>query len=111
MSRWWRMGRSWRRILLRDGCRFDCRSRWGIVRLMRLGLRGVRGRGAATGELLVFALGVMILPRVADTCGPFLTDFRFTSYHGALPGEFESARLGVVRPHYYRADLLMAYRE
>ena len=59
---------------------------------------------------MVVVLAGLLGPHAADSCGPFFTTMLFTTYHGALPGEFESGRVGVLRPHYYRADLLMAYR-
>jgi hypothetical protein len=60
---------------------------------------------------LAIALAALwMVPHVADSCGPFLPDFWFTSYHGPLDSEFDNGRFGVVRPHYYRRDLLRIYR-
>ena len=60
---------------------------------------------AATAVVLAALMG----PRV-ESCEQMFADMWFTTYHGALPGEFENGRVGVLRPHYYRPDLLMAYR-
>jgi hypothetical protein len=46
----------------------------------------------------------------AESCGPFLESMLFATYHGVPAGTFESGKAGVVRPHFYRADLLLAYR-
>jgi hypothetical protein len=60
---------------------------------------------AALGIVLAGLLG----PR-AESCGPFFETMLFTTYHGTPKGDFEGGRVGVLRPHFYRADLLMAYR-
>jgi hypothetical protein len=64
-------------------------------------------------NLLVIAsvAALLIGPRLADSCGVVpMPDLWFTTYHGALAGEFESGHLGVLRPHYWRRDLLLSYR-
>lgn len=58
--------------------------------------------------VLVVVAG-LVGPR-AESCGPFLQSMLFTTYHGAPAGAFEKGHVGVLRPHFYRADLLMAYR-
>jgi tetratricopeptide (TPR) repeat protein len=63
----------------------------------------------AWGLAMAVVLAALVGPRAADSCASF-EEVKFTSYHHALPGEFESGRLGVLRPHYYRRDLLLAYR-
>jgi hypothetical protein len=60
---------------------------------------------AAIAVVLVGFLGYR-----AESCGPFLESMLFTTYHGAPAGSFDKGRVGVLRPHFYRADLLMAYR-
>jgi hypothetical protein len=59
---------------------------------------------------MAVVLACLAGPRAAEGCGPFLTSMLFTTYHGALPGEFESGHVPVLRPHFYRRDLLLAYR-
>lgn len=55
-------------------------------------------------------LALLAAARFAETCGPWLPEIRFTTHNGALPGEFASGHPGVFRPHYFRRDLLLAYR-
>jgi hypothetical protein len=46
-------------------------------------------------------------------CGPFLPELEFTPVHGPVPGgeqAFARGQLGVLRPHFYREPLLLAYR-
>jgi hypothetical protein len=59
---------------------------------------------------MAVVVACLMMPHAAESCGPFLTTMLFTTYHGAFPGEFESGRIGAIRPHYYRRDLLLAYR-
>jgi hypothetical protein len=59
--------------------------------------------GAAMAALL-------LLPQSGDSCGPFIESMEFTTYHGLVPGDLASGHLGVVRPHFYRRELLLAYR-
>ena len=59
---------------------------------------------------VVVSLALLTTARFAETCGPFLTEIRFTTHNGVLPGEFASGHPGVFRPHYVRRDLLLAYR-
>ena len=53
---------------------------------------------------------ILFVPRVVESCGPFIYFAKFTTYHHAFPSEFTSGNLGVLRPEYARADLLVAYR-
>ena len=63
----------------------------------------------AWGLAMAVVAACLVGPRL-ESCGPFLSSMLFTTYHGALPGEFEKGRVGVLRPHFYRRDLLLAYR-
>jgi hypothetical protein len=59
------------------------------------------------------AFGIVVMGLVgprAESCGPFFESLLFTTYHGAPKGDLEAGRVGVLRPHFYRADLMMAYR-
>jgi hypothetical protein len=58
---------------------------------------------------LAIVIAGLMGPR-AESCGPFFETMLFTTYHGSPKGDFEGGRVGVLRPHFYRADLLMAYR-
>jgi hypothetical protein len=58
---------------------------------------------------VVIVLAGLFGPRL-ESCGPFLSTILFTTYHGAPKGDFESGKTGVLRPHFYRADLMLAYR-
>jgi hypothetical protein len=58
--------------------------------------------------LLIVAAGLMG-PRL-ESCGPFFADMLFTTYHHAPASTFEAGSVGVLRPRFYRADLMMAYR-
>jgi len=55
-------------------------------------------------------LAVALGPRDGNGCGPFLTDLEFTTYHGPTPAELAAGQIGVLRPHFYREPLLLAYR-
>jgi hypothetical protein len=55
-------------------------------------------------------VALLFVPGVVESCGPFLEFAQFTTYHTTFPDEFASGRFGVLRPHYWRADLLVAYR-
>jgi hypothetical protein len=63
--------------------------------------------GWILGAMLV--AGLVVVPRWLESCGPFPMELRFTAYHG-LPEESDGGKLGVLRPHFYRRDLLLAYR-
>jgi hypothetical protein len=65
--------------------------------------------GRALGLALVCLL--VLLPHYVDSCSFAPPELRFTTYHNPLPGEFSSGRVGVLRPHYRRRYLLLAYRE
>ena len=56
--------------------------------------------------VLAAALGT----REGAGCGPFLMDLEFTTYHGPTPAERAAGQIGVLRPHYYREPLVLAYR-
>ncbi len=58
-------------------------------------------------SLLLVAL---IAPRDGDSCGPFLFEAQFTTYHGPVEAEFSSGQMGVLRPHFYREPLVAAWR-
>jgi hypothetical protein len=63
--------------------------------------------------LLLFTAAVAALwigPRIAESCGPWLIYWRFNTYNGTAAGELQSGTVGVLRPHYYRSDLLFSYR-
>lgn len=60
--------------------------------------------------LLVVLVALVVFSWPAISCGPFISEMRFTTYRHPLPGELASGRLGVLRPHYWRWDLLLAYR-
>jgi hypothetical protein len=59
--------------------------------------------------LLIVAGALLVISRPADSHMP-TPEMQFTTYGSALPGEFISGRLGVLRPSYNRGDLLLAYR-
>jgi hypothetical protein len=65
--------------------------------------------GWVLGLVLVSLL--VFLPHYLDSCAYAPPELRFTTYHNPLPGEFSSGRVGVLRPHYRRRYLLLAYRE
>ena len=54
--------------------------------------------------------GLIVLPRYVDSCSPAPAELRFTTYHNMLPAELAGGRLGVLRPHFRRRSLLLAYR-
>ena len=59
--------------------------------------------------LLLLLSAVFIYP-----CGPFLPDLEYAPTHGPVPGAeqpFARGQLGVLRPHFYREPLLLAYRQ
>ena len=58
---------------------------------------------------MAVVMACLVGPRL-ESCGPFPIDMLFTTYHGVLPAELESGQVGVLRPHFYRRDLLLAYR-
>jgi hypothetical protein len=58
----------------------------------------------------VALVAFLTIPQNGDSCGPFIPTMEFTSYHGLLPGDLASGRYGVVRPHFWRHDLLLSYR-
>jgi len=54
---------------------------------------------------------VLFSPRDAVTCGPFFPEYEFAPLHGPIDvGAYVGGRLGVIRPHFYRGPLLIAYR-
>ncbi len=55
--------------------------------------------------------GLIVLPRYLDSCSPAPAELRFTTYHNMLPAELSAGRLGVLRPHFRRWSLLVAYRD
>jgi hypothetical protein len=58
--------------------------------------------------------GLLIGAVLIYPCGPFLPEFEFTPLHGAAAGRVQSfarGELGVLRPHFYREPLLLAYRQ
>lgn len=63
------------------------------------------GLGAAA-----LALAALLAPEAGDSCGPFFPEMRFTTYHGLAADELAKGQYGVVRPHFWRADLIVAYR-
>lgn len=58
----------------------------------------------------VLAAG-LLAPLYVETCSPPPKELRFTPYHNMLPSEVADGRLGVLRPHFRRRYLLLAYRE
>jgi hypothetical protein len=54
--------------------------------------------------------GLIVLPRYVDSCSPAPPELRFTTYHNTLPQDLAGGRLGVLRPHFRRRSLLLAYR-
>ncbi|MDR3700704.1 MAG: hypothetical protein P4L56_13755 [Candidatus Sulfopaludibacter sp.] len=54
--------------------------------------------------------GLIVLPRYVDSCSPAPPELRFTTYHNMLPAELAGGRIGVLRPHFRRRSLLLAYR-
>ncbi len=54
--------------------------------------------------------GLIVLPRYVDSCSPAPAELRFTTYHNMLPAELAGGRIGVLRPHFRRRSLLLAYR-
>ena len=65
------------------------------------------GWGMAAAGILLMAL---VTPEAGDSCGPFFPEMRFTTYHGLPAQELAKSQYGVVRPHFRRADLVVAYR-
>jgi hypothetical protein len=66
-----------------------------------------------TIRLAVLALlaAALFSPQDAVTCGPFFPEYEFAPLHGPIDlGEYVGGHLGVVRPHFYREPLLIAYR-
>lgn len=61
-------------------------------------------------RVLILVFAALFVPGAVDSCGPFYEMALFTTYHGTFPGEFAAGNFGVLRPHFNRADLLMAYR-
>jgi len=64
-------------------------------------------------RLAVLALLAVALfsPQDAVTCGPFFPEYEFAPLHGPVDrAEYVSGHLGVLRPHFYREPLLIAYR-
>jgi len=60
---------------------------------------------------LVLLSLLVFLPHYLDSCSFAPPELRFTTYHNPLPGELSSGRVGVLRPHFRRRYLLLAYRE
>lgn len=60
---------------------------------------------------VALAAALLVMPRYVESCGPFPVTLLFTTYHNTLPGAFASGHPGVIRPHFERRDLLLAYRE
>ena len=60
----------------------------------------------AAGGLLLLVL----LPQAGDGCGPFIETMKFTAYHGLLQSDLDAGQYGVIRPHFVRRELLLAYR-
>ena len=54
--------------------------------------------------------GLIVLPRYLDSCSPAPAELRFTTYHNMLPAELARGQVGVLRPHFRRRSLLLAYR-
>jgi len=57
-----------------------------------------------------FLFAILFVPGLVESCGPFIYLAKFTTYHHAFPTEFTSGNLGVLRPEFDKADLLVAYR-
>jgi hypothetical protein len=61
--------------------------------------------------MLALLAAVLLSPQDAVTCGPFFPEYEFAPLHGPIDrAEYVSGHLGVLRPHFYREPLLIAYR-
>jgi tetratricopeptide (TPR) repeat protein len=56
-------------------------------------------------------MALVILPHYLDSCAYAPPELRFATYHNPLPDDIAAGRTGVVRPHFRRRYLLLAYRE
>jgi hypothetical protein len=63
--------------------------------------------------LLVFVGALVLDPPDLDSCGPFIPQAQFEWLHGPVGDEkaFARGELGVLRPHFYRRNLVVAYRQ
>jgi hypothetical protein len=60
--------------------------------------------------MLVLLAAVLAGPREAESCGPFLSEAQFSYVSTPPPGVFARGQLGILRPHYYRRYLVVAFR-
>jgi hypothetical protein len=61
---------------------------------------------------VLIAGAALFSPKDANSCGPWFPEYEFTPLHGPIDRPaFASGQLGVVRPHFYRESLLIAYRQ
>lgn len=60
---------------------------------------------------VVLLASLVFLPRYLDSCASPPDELRFTTYHNIFPADLAAGRLGVIRPHFRRRYLLLAYRE
>src|SRR5260370_8949705 len=63
--------------------------------------------------LLVFVGALVLDPPDLDSCGPFIPQAQFAWIHGPVGDgkAFARGELGVLRPHFYRRSLILAYRQ
>jgi hypothetical protein len=60
---------------------------------------------------ILIVAGIFFGLQYGDSCGPFLPEAQFTALHGPIADrpDFARGHLGVLRPHFYRRPLLVAY--
>ncbi|HWC96184.1 MAG TPA: hypothetical protein VG456_05535 [Candidatus Sulfopaludibacter sp.] len=60
---------------------------------------------------LSLLLLLVVAPHYVDSCSPGPAELRFATYHNPLPEDLAHGRVGVLRPHFRRRYLLLAYRD